>query len=218
MHLLRFGSRSLAAFALVSALALLPAGCKDKAPRATSAPASAPLAEALPAPAPGTQRLSFGPSSSSVAFVGRKVTGQHEGRFEKFSGTLDFDAAAPEKSVVRVDIDMGSVTVEPDGLLKHLRSPDFFDVGTHPRARFTSTAIRPGEGAASHVITGDLFLHGESRSISFPAKVTVAPDAVTAQAEFSINRKDFKIIYPGAPDDLIRDDVTIKLDLRAPRS
>jgi len=32
------------------------------------------------------------------------------------------------------------------------------------------------------------------------------------------NRRDFNIVYPGMPDDLIKDDVTIKLTLRAPRS
>ena len=34
-------------------------------------------------------------------------------------------------------------------------------------------------------------------------------------AEFSINRKDFKVVYAGKPDDLIRDDVVLKLTLKA---
>jgi polyisoprenoid-binding protein YceI len=217
-------------FASSSALCLallVPVGlaCKDGngAPRATSAPASQPVAlatapAAVPPPAAGTRRLSFGPSTSSIEFVGRKITGQHVGRFEQFSGTIDLDPAALDRSVVRVDIDMGSVKVEPDGLQKHLRSDEFFDVAKYPKATFTSTSIRAGEGGAPHVITGDLFLHGEKRSISFPAKLSLTPEAVSASADFSINRKDFKIMYPGVPDDLIRDDVTIKLALRAPRS
>jgi polyisoprenoid-binding protein YceI len=202
-------------------LVLSAAACKDKAPRATSAPspAAAPLGAALPPPAPGAQRLSFGPATaSSIQFVGRKVTGQHVGRFEQFAGTIDLDPAALEKSVVRVEIEMGSVKVEPEGLQKHLQSDEFFDVAKHPRAVFTSTSVRAGQPGAAHLVTGDLHLHGETRSITFPATITVAPEAVSANAEFSINRKDFKIMYPGAPDDLIRDDVVIKLALRAPRS
>jgi hypothetical protein len=30
---------------------------------------------------------------------------------------------------------------------------------------------------------------------------------------FKINRKDFKIVYPGMPDDLIKDEVLLKISL-----
>jgi hypothetical protein len=36
-------------------------------------------------------------------------------------------------------------------------------------------------------------------------------------AEFSINRKDFGIVIEGKKDDLIRDDVLMKITLKAPR-
>ncbi len=44
----------------------------------------------------------------------------------------------------------------------------------------------------------------------------MSPDSVSGTSEFAINRKDFKIVYPGKPDDLIRDDVVLKLSLKAP--
>ena len=37
-------------------------------------------------------------------------------------------------------------------------------------------------------------------------------------AEFSINRQDFGISYPGMRDDLIRDLVVLKLSLKLPRA
>jgi polyisoprenoid-binding protein YceI len=40
---------------------------------------------------------------------------------------------------------------------------------------------------------------------------------ISANAEFSINRQDFGIAYPGMPDDLIRDLVVVKLSLTLPR-
>jgi hypothetical protein len=40
---------------------------------------------------------------------------------------------------------------------------------------------------------------------------------VTVDSEFAINRKDFGIVYAGKADDLVRDDVVIKLDLKSPR-
>jgi hypothetical protein len=41
----------------------------------------------------------------------------------------------------------------------------------------------------------------------------VTKDTVKVDAEFAINRKDWGIVYPGKPDDLIRDDVVVKLAL-----
>jgi len=78
-----------------------------------------------------------------------------------------------------------------------------------------STEIRrEGEGL---VISGDLTLHGVTRQISFPATASATETEVSATAEFSINRQDFGIAYPGMPDDLIRDLVVIKLSLALPR-
>ncbi|HAB16177.1 MAG TPA: hypothetical protein DCE44_06985, partial [Verrucomicrobiales bacterium] len=63
--------------------------------------------------------------------------------------------------------------------------------------------------------TGNLNLHGVTKSISFPATVQLAPDAVTLKAEFAINRRDFNINFPGMPNDLIRDNVVLNLDIKA---
>jgi len=43
----------------------------------------------------------------------------------------------------------------------------------------------------------------------------VSPDAVGLKAEFAINRRDFNINFPGMPNDLIRDQVVLMLDVKA---
>jgi hypothetical protein len=53
--------------------------------------------------------------------------------------------------------------------------------------------------------------------VTFPATIAVDDSSVSVKSEFSINRKDFGIVYAGKADDLIRDDVVIKLDLNASR-
>jgi polyisoprenoid-binding protein YceI len=58
-------------------------------------------------------------------------------------------------------------------------------------------------------------MHGVTKSITFPAKIAAAADAVTVESTFSINRKDFGINYAGASDNLIRDDVVLHLNVRA---
>jgi polyisoprenoid-binding protein YceI len=114
---------------------------------------------------------------------------------------------------------MSTVSVDVPKLTTHLKTPDFFDVDKYPRARFVSTSIGPGgDNGATHTVRGNLELHGVTKAITFPATIRVEGDEVDADAEFAIDRKDFGIIYPGAPDDLIRDQVLIKLTIRAKKA
>ena len=113
---------------------------------------------------------------------------------------------------------MRSITADSEKLTRHLKSADFFDVEKFPRGSFKSTSIKSGgEGGASHTVSGNLELRGETKHVSFPATITVA-DGVRVQAEFTINRNDFGINYAGMADDLINDDVLIKLTLDAKKS
>ena len=89
------------------------------------------------------------------------------------------------------DIDMASTWSDNEGLTGHLKSPDFFDVAKHPKATFVSTEITPGgEKGASHTVTGNFTLHGVTKSISFPATITVSDGSAKVDSEFFINRKD----------------------------
>jgi len=65
------------------------------------------------------------------------------------------------------------------------------------------------------VAAGNLDLHGVKKSVSFPAEIQASPKALSVKAEFAINRRDFNINYPGMPNDLIRDQVVLKLDIKA---
>jgi polyisoprenoid-binding protein YceI len=198
---------------------LLTFGCADPAankPAATVANAAPESNASKPA---GTEKLAISPENSKVEFVAAKVTRSHNGSFKQFTGSIDLVPNKLEDSRVTIDIMTDSLGADDEGLTKHLKTPDFFDVAKYPKATFTSTKIEPANaGGATHNVTGNLDLHGVKKSITFPAAIQVAPDSVTVNAEFSINRKDFGINYAGKADDLIRDGVVIKLSVRAPRS
>lgn len=150
---------------------------------------------------------------SKIQFVGSKVTGSHNGGFNEFVGQFNLVDNDPSKSSVEVTIDATSLWADNERLTGHLKSPDFFDVEAHPSIHFTSTAITPeGEG---YKVTGNLQLHGVTKSITFPATIHADADRITAQAEFFIQRFDFDIAFKGKADDLIRDEVVIKLNLVA---
>ena len=207
------GTFSLLIFAALTFACANPAANKQKATVANATQESN-----SPKPA-DAETLAITPENSKVEFVAAKVTRSHQGSFKKFSGTIDLVANHLENSRVSIDIDAASVVTDEDDLTKHLKTPDFFDVAKFPKATFVSTKIEPGTaGGATHLVTGNFELHGIKKSISFPATIQVAPDSVSVNAEFAINRKDFGLVYPGKADDLIRDGVVIKLSLKVPRT
>jgi len=205
------------ATAFVLALGVLALGCEDpgsKVAGATLEPATSDQAGAKSSPGQSAASLAVNPSNSKVEFVGAKVTASHPGGFTDFSGKVELGDPI-EKSQIEVTIQTASLYADKSKLSKHLKSADFFDVAQFPTATFRSTEIKKdGEG---HTITGDLTLHGVTKRISFPATVAVTGATLSANAEFSINRQDFGINYPGMRDDLIRDLVVIKLSLNLPR-
>ena len=153
-------------------------------------------------------------ADSTIGFVGSKVTGSHEGGFESFTGTIRLVEGEPSRSSIEVQIDTTSLWADDERLAGHLKSADFFEVETYPTATFASTSIAAGEDGG-YTVTGNLDLHGISKQISFPATIVVGDEGIHAAAEFAIKRFDFGIVYPGKAEDLIRDDVLVKLDLVA---
>ncbi|MBX3210211.1 MAG: YceI family protein [Labilithrix sp.] len=212
----RLGRVTIAGAALL-ALAACDDPAKNASKAVTTEATSTAAVEAKQAPAASTVTYAFDQANSKVEWVGSKVTAKHEGGFKTFSGTVTLIDQSPEKSKVAVDIETDSLYT-PDGekLVGHLKSADFFDVGKFPKATFASTEVKKGgDKGASHTVTGNLTLHGVTKSITFPATVKTNPNGVDVDAEFAINRKDFGIVYAGKADDLIRDDVVIKLTIRS---
>lgn len=154
---------------------------------------------------------------SEIHWNASKVTRSHDGTFPDVEGTISLVDGAPEASSVEVTIDTTTLTSDTDQLTTHLKSADFFDVEAHPEASFRSTSITPQDDG-TYRVAGVLDMHGVAKQVTFPATIEVDDDAVRAQAEFSINRFDWEIDYKGAADDLIRDEVLLRFDLRAERS
>lgn len=200
------------------------AGCKDPAEgtqKAEVAEAKAPQAATAEVDAPKVERetLPISSENSKITFVGSKVTGKHDGGFNDFKGTIELDPQNFQASSIQIEIDMNSVWSDNERLTGHLKTGDFFLVEEHPTATFTSTEIKEGGAdGASHTITGNLTMRGVTKSVTFPANITVGPEQVTASSTFALPRKQFGVAYAGAPDDLIRDDVIITLDVKAPRN
>jgi len=152
--------------------------------------------------------------SSKIEFTGSKVTGSHSGGFKSFEGHFFLNEGKETPNAGKFTIEMDSVWSDAEKLTGHLKSADFFDVEAHPTTTFTLTKVEKRSDHA-YRLSGNFTLHGVTKNITFPAAAHKREGFARVQAEFDINRKDFGITYTGKADDLIRDEVVIRLDLVA---
>ena len=88
------------------------------------------------------------------------------GRFDKLSGSLNFNAGAPEKSAVNIAIDMTSIDVPSHELVGELMGTGVFNASAFPTATFKSTTVTR-TGTNTGTIAGNLTLHGVTKPVTF---------------------------------------------------
>ena len=145
-------------------------------------------------------------SDSKIEWVGNNLKSDHTGGFKDIKGTAIVGKEGNLKSV-NADINILSLFSDNKKLTRHLLNEDFFFSSKYTKATFKSSSITEKN------IKGNLEMRGITKEIEFPATVAVATDKVTLTGEFTINRKLWGINYAGAADNLIKDDVLIKLDV-----
>ncbi|MGH9948074.1 MAG: YceI family protein [Pyrinomonadaceae bacterium] len=84
----------------------------------------------------------------------------------------------------------------------------------YPEIIFKSTGVKGSikNGAMDVKITGDLTLHGVTKKIEIPARVTINGDGLRAQGEFKIDRGDFNVNATSAFHGLVRVKRTLKFE------
>lgn len=126
------------------------------------------------------------------------------------SGTIVYDAAAPEQSSVEVVLPMSGLDSFVPKLDAHLKTPDFFDAEKYPQATFRSTSVKSlGEGRLE--VTGTLDLHGVQAPVVLDAKLNKAaagdgdkPAKIGFDATATLKRSAFGIsrLVPMVSDDI----------------
>jgi polyisoprenoid-binding protein YceI len=89
------------------------------------------------------------------------------GRFNDVSGSFTLDDPANDGFALEIKTD--SIDTANKQRDTHLRSPDFFNVKQFPVLSFKSTAVKK-LGESDYEVTGDLILHGVTKSVTFPLK------------------------------------------------
>jgi polyisoprenoid-binding protein YceI len=164
-------------------------------------------------------------SKSSIGWLGKKVTGQHNGTISLKSG--EFKTEDGKLIGGSFDVDMTSIVVEDlkdadwnAKLVGHLKSDDFFSVEKFPAAAFKITDVKAvNKDGSNYHIKGELTIKGITNTIEFPAKVENSETGTSASARIVVDRAKFDVRYGSGSffenlgDKMIYDDFTLDVKL-----
>ena len=166
--------------------------------------------------------LAISINSSTVNWIGEKVTGQHSGYINLQSAFLLLD----NNKLVggKFEIDMQSIKctdIENEKyalkLENHLKDADFFAVDKFPISNFEITDVIFDSNA--YMITGIMTIRGISKKISFPASFHNQTGLFIADATLKIDRTKHDIKYGSGTffeelgDSMIYNDFVINIHL-----
>lgn len=172
------------------------------------------VALAIAFAAPGAlaqQAVDYG--RSRISFVSRQMNVPVEGEFRKFVARVDWNAARPEASAARVDIDAASFDMGERTLNDEAVSRPFLDARNHPRAGFVSTGVRV-LGAGRFEVGGRLTIKGITRDVVVPFVVKSEGAGTVFDGAVTIRRLDFRVGEGEWSDTkIVADDVQVKFRL-----
>lgn len=132
--------------------------------------------------------------NSNIHWLGKKVTGQHEGNIALKSGTLEMEGDKLTGGEFVVDMNSMSCTdlsgAYADKLIGHLKSDDFFGVETHTEAKLVFTTV-DYKGDNQYAIVGDFTIKGKTN----PAAFDLVVNGDEATAKVIIDRSKYDIRY-----------------------
>ncbi|GIZ08609.1 YceI family protein [Flavobacterium sp. UMI-01] len=133
-------------------------------------------------------------SKSTINWVGKKVTGKHNGTVDFKEGQLFFKN---EKLVGgNFTVDMPTMTAtdlsgeHQQKLDGHLKSDDFFGTDKYPTSTLVFKKIAT-KAKDVYIVTGDLTIKGKTNPITF----TLTVKGNTASTTFNVNRTKYDIKY-----------------------
>ena len=161
-------------------------------------------------------------SHSQVTFTVRHMMISNvRGRFETFSGSVDFNEQDPAKSSVDVAIETASVNTRDEKRDGHLKSGDFFEAEKYPQLTFKSKRVQKTSESTGR-ITGDLTIRGVTKEVVLEveyngqAKSPWGTTSAGFTASTKINRKDWGLNWNVALETgglLVGDEVKIDIEL-----
>ncbi|MDZ4749063.1 MAG: YceI family protein [Saprospiraceae bacterium] len=142
--------------------------------------------------------LKVNTATSKVEWVGRKVTGKHNGTINIKEGVLQIkDGILLGGSFA---IDMSSIKVLDitgeygDKLEGHLKSDDFFAVDAFPTSKLVITQAN-AKGDGQFEVKGDLTIRDVTKQVTFLTQLTADGKKYKATTNITIDRSNYNVKY-----------------------
>ncbi len=144
-------------------------------------------------------------SHTTIGFsVKHMVVASVKGHFSEFSGTINYDAAAPETTTASATIKVSSIDTKNADRDAHLLNTDFFDAAQFPEITFETTSV---EGTApAMTLVGNLTMKGVTKEIRLPVELNGpitdpwGNERIGISGVAEINRQDFGITWSNTLD------------------
>lgn len=144
-------------------------------------------------------------SHTTIGFsVKHMLVANVKGSFGEFSGTINYDAAAPENTTASAVIKVASVDTANKKRDEHLLDADFFDAAQFPEITFETISVM-GE-APNLTLTGNLTMKGVTKEIRIPVELNGPVNdpwgnqRIGLSGTTEINRQDFGITWSNVMD------------------
>ncbi|SDH47150.1 YceI family protein [Paraburkholderia phenazinium] len=156
-------------------------------------------------------------TKSTITATSKQMNVPVEGKFNKFSADVKFDAAKPADGSAQFSVEVGSYDLGDESYNDQVRGKDWFDAKTFPQATFVSSAIAPA-GSNQFKVTGKLTIKGKSQTVVVPVSVTQQGASQAFDGSLTIKRSQFDIGTGEWKDtSVVADDVIIKFHIVAAR-
>lgn len=143
-----------------------------------------------------------------------------------YTGEATFVSSNPEQSSIRVSVKPASLTVTDDvsqkdrSDIENRTNQDVLETSVYPEIVFESSqvvATKLGDDRYAANVTGNLALHGITRSETISAQVSVTGDVLRAYGEFSLRQSDYgiKLVSVAGGTLKVKDEVKIAFDFTA---
>lgn len=162
---------------------------------------------------------------SKVIWRGFKPGGEHYGLISISEGTINIKKGNLIGGSFKfdmnsiTDMDMPADDEYNAKLVKHLKSPDFFDTEKYPTAIFEITEVNEIGGELS--VSGNLTIKETTKNITIPVAMVSDDGAVTLKSSvFTIDRTDFDVRYgskkffDNLKDKFINDEFELSFELK----
>lgn len=144
------------------------------------------------------------PAHSRIGFMARHaMVTKVRGSFNEFEGTGYFDPENPSDITIDLTIQAASIDTRNADRDGHLKSNDFFDMGTYPEITFSATHVSKLDDTTFRV-TGDLTMKDVTKPVTIDFDYTGAAvdpygnQRVGFEGRTTVNRKDWGINWNAA--------------------